>query len=98
VRLVLLLGIIGLLVGSGAAIYSYFPHRELPDDVDFHGEQITSARQAAVIELRDQLGAFEHRAALCSGSINGARATASSRRDRRHAGRSGGKTLDHQEV
>ena len=63
-RIVLLVGIVGLLVGGGAAIYSYLPHRELRDNFDFHGEEITTARTAAVVELRNQLDAFERRAGL----------------------------------
>jgi hypothetical protein len=63
-RRLLGLAVVGLLIGSGAAIYSSLPHRELPDDFDFHGKEITAARGAAVIELRDRLDAFESRAKL----------------------------------
>lgn len=45
-------------------IYSWLPHHELPDDFDFHGEDTTEARQAAVEKFEAQLEAVERRAEI----------------------------------
>ena len=53
-----------LLVTVVFGVYLSLPHHELPDDFDFHGEDITEARRAAVPELEAQLQSVEHRAGV----------------------------------
>jgi hypothetical protein len=43
------------------AFWSALPHHELPDDFDFHGQDITEARREAVQKFQAQLAAVERR-------------------------------------
>jgi hypothetical protein len=53
-----------LVVAVLFGIYQSLPHHELPDDFDFHGEDITRARRAAVSGLEGQLAAVERRGGI----------------------------------
>jgi hypothetical protein len=46
------------------AIYTWLPHHRLPDDFDFHGEDITEARREAVEKFQGQLEAVERGAKI----------------------------------